>query len=74
MRRGTLAFLGKNPPPLLPSFRRACRFRPEILQLLFRQLRRDGFQVPDDLFQAEFDLYNGDLIEGGRGELLIRAA
>jgi formylmethanofuran dehydrogenase subunit C len=72
MRRGTLALLGGEPPPLLPSFRRACRYRPEVMALLLRHLKRLEFPVPDDLLRTEFDLYNGDLIEGGRGELLIR--
>jgi formylmethanofuran dehydrogenase subunit C len=71
MRRGTLAFLGDR-PPLLPSFRRACRFRPIAMQLMLRELRRREFRVAPELFDADFDLYNGDLIEGGRGEVLIR--
>jgi formylmethanofuran dehydrogenase subunit C len=73
MRRGTLVFLGDNPPTLLPTFRRACRYRPVVLRLLSRQLRQLDFHVPDKLSQAEFELYNGDLIEGGRGEALIKA-
>ncbi len=73
MRRGTLGFFGPNPPPMLPSFRYACRYRPAVLPLMFHQLQQYGFQTPDDLFSASFDLYNGDLIEGGRGEVLIRA-
>jgi formylmethanofuran dehydrogenase subunit C len=74
MRRGTIGFFGPNPPPLLPTFRRACRYRPEILQLLFQKLRQQEFNVPDELLDASFDLYNGDMIDGGRGEVLIRAA
>jgi formylmethanofuran dehydrogenase subunit C len=73
MRRGTLGFFGATPPPMLPSFRHACRYRPAVLPVMFRQLRSYGFHVPDELFSASFDLYNGDLIEGGRGEVLIRA-
>ncbi|MBW3600015.1 MAG: formylmethanofuran dehydrogenase subunit C, partial [Planctomycetes bacterium] len=74
MRRGTLAFLGPSVPPLLPSFRYACRCRPVMLSLMLRRLRETGFSVPDDLLTSSFDLYNGDLIEGGRGEVLLRAA
>jgi formylmethanofuran dehydrogenase subunit C len=74
MKRGTLAFLGKPAPPLLPTFRRACRYRPEVLQLLYRHLRRLDFAVSDELFTCEYDLYNGDFLVGGRGEMLIRAA
>jgi formylmethanofuran dehydrogenase subunit C len=72
MRRGSLGFFGPNPPPMLPSFRFACRYRPVVLPLMFRQIRQYGFPVPDELLAASFDLYHGDLIEGGRGEVLIR--
>lgn len=73
MKRGTIAFFGKEAPPLLPTYRRACRYRPEILPLMFRQLRRHDFVVPDELFTSLYDVYNGDFIEGGRGEILVRA-
>jgi formylmethanofuran dehydrogenase subunit C len=74
MKRGTIAFLGKTAPPLLPTFRRACRYRPDVLQFLFRDLRRLGFAVADELLTCSYDLFNGDFLNGGRGELLIRAA
>jgi formylmethanofuran dehydrogenase subunit C len=73
MKRGTIAFLGPTAPPLLPTFRRACRYRPEVLQLIYRQLRRHEFRIPDELFTCAYDLFNGDFLAGGRGELLIRA-
>jgi formylmethanofuran dehydrogenase subunit C len=72
MRRGTIAFLGGKAPPLLPSFRRACRCRPAAMQLIYRHLRRLEFACDDTLFVASYDLYNGDFLNGGRGELLIR--
>lgn len=74
MRRGTIAFLGGKMPPMLPSFRRACRYQPDMLQLVLRQLRQQEFAVPDEAFTSAYDLYNGDLIEGGRGEILLRVA
>lgn len=73
MKRGTIAFLGPEAPPLLPTFRRACRYRPEMLPLIYRQLRKHDFAVPEELFASSYDLFNGDLIAGGRGEILIRA-
>ncbi len=72
MRRGTIGFLGNSPPPMLPSFRRACRYRPDVLELVFRYLRQHDFSVSDEVWRAEFDLYSGDMIDGGRGEVLIR--
>jgi formylmethanofuran dehydrogenase subunit C len=73
MKRGTLAFLGPAAPPLLPTFRRACRYRPEALRLIYQELRRREFAVPEELLRCEYELYNGDFLEGGRGEVLIRA-
>lgn len=72
MRRGTIALFGHEPPPLLPSFRFACRYRPEIMTVLLRHVRGLGFPLSEEAATAEFDLFNGDLIEGGRGELLVR--
>jgi formylmethanofuran dehydrogenase subunit C len=72
MRRGTIAFLGSEAPPILPSFRRACRYHPEIMTVLLRHLRKTGFPVPDGVADDGLELYNGDLLEGGRGELLVR--
>jgi formylmethanofuran dehydrogenase subunit C len=73
MKRGTIAFLGKTRPPLLPTFRHACRYRPDILSMVYRHLRRFDFGVSDDLVTCAYDLYNGDFLTGGRGELLTRA-
>ena len=72
MKRGTLVFLGDS-PPLLPTFRRACRYRPEFLGIVARQLKLQGFEAPNDFATAMYDLYSGDMIEGGRGEILLRA-
>jgi formylmethanofuran dehydrogenase subunit C len=72
MKRGTIAFLGKSAPPLLPTFRRACRYQPEVLPLIYHHLRRLKFSVSDELLSCSYDLYNGDFLAGGRGELLIR--
>ena len=74
MKRGTLMYLGHHAPELLPSFRFACRYRPTVLALLLRNLHEFEFPFCDELFSAQFDLYNGDLIEGGRGEVLIRSS
>lgn len=74
MRRGTLAFFGPPPPELLPTFRHACRYQPLALQLLLRQVASLGFPVPAPWYAAEYDLYHGDLLDGGRGEILIRVA
>ncbi len=73
MRRGTLAFLGPAAPPMLPSFRYACRYCPPVMPLLLRRLRQREFPVAQELLACDYRLFHGDLIEGGRGEILVRA-
>lgn len=73
MKRGTIAFLGEA-PPLLPTFRKACRYRPDIFRLIYRHLRDGQANLDETTLAAEFDLYQGDMLEGGRGEVLIRVA
>lgn len=67
MRRGTIALLGGS-PPLLPTFRYACDFEPQALALMLGPLQQQGIEVDRNPRVA---LYNGDLLEGGRGEVLV---
>ena len=73
MRRGTLGLLGPNPPKMLPSFRFACTARPQVLPLMLNELRSQGFSIDDDLLTADCDVFNGDLVALGRGEILVRS-
>ena len=57
---------------MLPTFGFACRYLPPVFQLLFAELRRLDFAVPQELIGAQLDLFHGDLIEGGRGEIFTR--
>lgn len=72
MRRGTLGLFGPNPPPLLPSFRYATTYQPQIVRILLRELRTKGFRVDDSLLDSEFDRYCGDFVALGKGEVLLR--
>ena len=71
MHRGTLVFLADEPPELLPTFTYGGRQQPVVMTLLAKELRELGY-AKHDLLQNDFDLYHGDQIEGGRGEVLIR--
>lgn len=73
MRRGTIAFLGPETPQLLPTFRRACRYQPGVLQLLAGKLLSHGFPVTRETLNSPVDLYNGDLLEFGKGEIFLKA-
>ena len=74
MRRGTLGLLGPNPPELLPSFRYGSTFQPLVMRMLLRNLRSKGFTIDDSLLAAYLDLYHGDLVALGKGEILLRHA
>ena len=72
MRRGTIGLFGIDELNLLPTFRHACRFRPPILPLMFEDLRRHAYPFEPSLATATYDLYHGDMLDGGRGEVLVR--
>jgi formylmethanofuran dehydrogenase subunit C len=74
MRRGTLGLFGPNPPRLLPSFRYGSTYRPLVIPIMLSTLRGQGFQIDESLMSAQFDLYHGDLVALGRGEVLFRHA
>ena len=72
MRRGTLGLFGPNPPQLLPSFRYASTYSSQSVRLILKTLKDKGFRVDDTLLSSEFDLYHGDLVALGKGEILFR--
>jgi formylmethanofuran dehydrogenase subunit C len=73
MHRGTLIFLSEDRPELLPTFTFGGRQQPLVMTMLSRELANLGFEKAN-LLNNEFDLYHGDQIEGGRGEMLVRSA
>ena len=73
MKRGTIGLFGSaSAPPMLPSFRYACQYRPVFLQLYFAHLRSLGFLVPEECLAADYRRYSGDFLELGKGEILVR--
>lgn len=73
MRRGTLGlFENEESAALLPTFRYACTYRPTFLRLYLKRLRAWGFPVPDGYEDQAYRRYAGDLVEVGKGEVLVR--
>jgi formylmethanofuran dehydrogenase subunit C len=74
MRRGTIGLLGPLQTTLLPTFRLACRARLPMLRLLAEELRAAAFapELSARLLEP-VDLHHGDLLELGRGEVLLAA-
>jgi formylmethanofuran dehydrogenase subunit C len=74
MKRGTLALFGlPDPadPDLLPTFTPSGSFRPHVLTIYLRRLRRWGLPVAETAFSGTLQRYNGDLAARGQGEVLI---
>jgi formylmethanofuran dehydrogenase subunit C len=69
LRRGTIIAAGAEPTPL-PTYRYACRYRPAVIDWMHREMSAVGIAAPYTA-GTEFHLFNGDVNEGGRGELLV---
>jgi formylmethanofuran dehydrogenase subunit C len=70
MKRGTL-LLGRECAELPPSFRYSCTYRPAFIGWLLAHLRTLG--VDDSrLNSTDYHCHRGDLLTGGKGEVLIR--
>lgn len=74
MRRGTIGLFGEQRPELLLTFQGGSRCRPLAVTLLWKELMRHEFDVPDRLRHCDFQIFHGDMLEGGRGEILLVAA
>ncbi|QJX00922.1 formylmethanofuran dehydrogenase subunit C [Frigoriglobus tundricola] len=68
MKRGTV--LSAQEPGLPASFRYSCRYTPPFVPLLLGELARMGLRVPS-VFGGELRCFRGDVLTGGRGEVLI---
>lgn len=75
MKRGSIVFLQPGSSlDILPTFRPACLYRPVFLQLYWRRLTALGFPLPPEAWTSPYRRYCGDLLELGKGELLVREA
>jgi formylmethanofuran dehydrogenase subunit C len=69
MKRGTVFAGGADELP--PSFRYSCDYRPSFLPLYLAALRKAQFSIPESLLNGMVRCYRGDLLHGGRGEVLV---
>ena len=58
-------------PGLLPTYARACTYRPPFLRLCLRRLRELGLPVTDAQIEGRYTRWSGDGLELRRGEILI---
>lgn len=74
MRRGTIILQGNQQSDLTSGFVHSCRFRPAMIPLLAKDFARQ--EVPEVarlISSRDYDLYHGDLVQMGRGEILLPA-
>jgi formylmethanofuran dehydrogenase subunit C len=69
MKRGTLLMSRHCRDQLPPTFSYACRGKPLAVDLIFASLRQHSFPCPQQ--PIELELYSGDQLEGGRGEIML---
>jgi formylmethanofuran dehydrogenase subunit C len=74
MHAGTIALLGPRPTSVLPSFRFDRTDQPEKLALLLRELREKGMRMSESAPLVGMDIYVGDLVAEGTGEICFRHA
>lgn len=74
MKRGTLVLASGGEEAegaISPTFAFAGRMRFPFLTLYAKRLAEWGFAVPPAMFSGAFNRYNGDLANGGQGEILV---
>jgi formylmethanofuran dehydrogenase subunit C len=69
MRRASIVAM--TPATPLPTYTRACTYRPPFLRLCLRRLRALGLPVTDEQIEGRYTRWSGDGLELGRGEILI---
>ena len=75
MKRGTIVLGGGLSQSLASSFREGGSFRMPAISLIANWLKQShpGFDVDLSRLDTEFNLFHGDFLHGGRGEILIPA-
>jgi formylmethanofuran dehydrogenase subunit C len=74
MHGGTIALLGETPTPTLSSFRRDRTGAMEKLRPIVERLSTTGFRPNAIDLPAEAEIYVGDMLADGRGEIYLRHA
>jgi formylmethanofuran dehydrogenase subunit C len=69
MRRASIVAM--TAATLLPTYARACTYRPPFLRLCLRRLRDLGLPVTDTQIEGRYTRWSGDNLELRRGEILI---
>lgn len=71
MKRGSLLLLGETTAGLPPGFRFAAIQSPPYATICLRGLAERGFPAAGAGVPRSYRRYNGDVVEGGQGEILV---
>ena len=72
MKRGTVALFGPGPGyEPSPTFEPSGHFQPHVVAVYLARLRALGLDLPEAAGRGPIRRYNGDRLEGGRGEILV---
>ena len=76
MKRGTIVLGGGLGPSSSSSFRQGGSFRMPAIALVMNWLKREhpDFDVNVSRLDTDFNLFHGDFLHGGRGEILVPAS
>jgi formylmethanofuran dehydrogenase subunit C len=69
MRRASIVAMTHG--PLLPTYARACTYRPPFVRLCLRRLHGLGLPVTNAQIDGRYTRWSGDGLDLGRGEILI---
>jgi formylmethanofuran dehydrogenase subunit C len=69
MRRASIVAMTSATP--LPTYARACTYRPPFMRLCLRRLRALGLPVTVEQIEGRYIRWSGDGLELGRAEILI---
>ncbi len=69
MKRGSI--ISMQSAEILPTFSRACVYRPIFIRVLLNHLKTYGFDVTDDQIDCHYERWCGDSVEMNRGEILL---
>ncbi len=85
MKRGTIVLMNPENAPAAPlaepvgqsvsfsHFDYACRYEPVFMRVLLKYLQQtEDWPATETLLNSSYHRYSGDMLQGGRGELLLR--
>lgn len=71
MKRGTIVLLDARVTPGWSHFTAECIMEPVIVRMMLRRLKQLKYLFPSDAIDGRYQLYSGDTLLTGQGELMV---